>query len=84
MSQNLHRTVVVGARRLTRQSVKAASMDEIDVLHTAKLMLEQYSVEAESQAALRVDKAFLAGDVELEQTWKRVVAAIRKLRAEEG
>jgi hypothetical protein len=59
-------------------------MDEIDVLHTAKLMLEQYGVEAESQAALRVDKAFLDGDVELEQTWKRVVAAIRALRDEKA
>jgi hypothetical protein len=58
-------------------------MDEIDVLGTAKLMLEQYGVGAESQAALRVDKAFLAGDVELQQTWKRVVAAIRTLRIEE-
>ena len=58
-------------------------MDEIDVLRTAKLMLEQYGVGAESQAALRVDKAFLDGDVELEQIWKRVVAAIRTLRIEE-
>lgn len=57
-------------------------MDEMDILHTAKLMVDQYGVGAESQAALRVDKAFLAGDVELEQTWKRVVAAIRTLRSE--
>lgn len=57
-------------------------MDEIDVLHTAKLMVEQYGVAAELQAALRVDKAFLDGDVELEQTWKRVVAAIRTLRSQ--
>ena len=59
-------------------------MDEIDVLRTAKLMLEQFGVGAESQAALRVDKAFLDGDIELEQTWKRVVAAIRTLRAEDA
>jgi hypothetical protein len=57
-------------------------MDEIDVLHTAKLMVEQYGVEAESQAILRADKAFLDGDIELEQTWKRVIAAVRGLRAE--
>lgn len=57
-------------------------MDEADVLQTAKLMVEQFGVAAESQAALRVDKAFLDGDVELEQTWKRVVAAIRTLRGQ--
>jgi hypothetical protein len=56
-------------------------MDEMDVLQTANLMIEQYGVAAESQAALRVDKAFLADDVELEQTWKRVVAAIATLRS---
>lgn len=57
-------------------------MDEMDVLQTANLMVEQYGVAAEYQAALRVDKAFLASDVELEQTWKRVVAAITTLRCE--
>lgn len=56
-------------------------MDEMDVLQTANLMIEQYGVAAESQAALRVDKAFLADDVELEQTWKRVVAATATLRS---
>lgn len=56
-------------------------MDEADVLHTAELMIDEYGVAAESQAALRVDKAFLDGDIELEQTWKRIVAAIRSLRA---
>ena len=60
----------------------AGSMDEIDVLHTAKLMIEQYGVEAESQATLRADKAFLDGAIEVEQTWKRVIAAIRGLRTE--
>ena len=57
-------------------------MDEIDVIRTAKLMIEQYGVAAESQAALNADKAFLDGNVELEQTWKRVIAAIRQARAE--
>lgn len=56
-------------------------MDEADVLHTAELMIDEYGVAAESQAALRVDKAFLDGDIELEQIWKRIVAAIRSLRA---
>ena len=56
-------------------------MDEADVLQTAKLMIDEYGVAAESQAALRVDKAFLDDDIELEQTWKRIVAAIRSLRA---
>jgi hypothetical protein len=60
----------------------AGPMDEIDVLHTAKLMIEQYGVAAESQAILRADKAFLDGAIEVEQTWKRVIAAIRGLRAE--
>ena len=52
-------------------------MDETDITRTAKLMIEQYGTQAESQAALKADKAFLEGNVELEQTWKRVVAAIR-------
>jgi len=57
-------------------------MDEADVLQTARLMVEQFGLGAESQAVLRVDKAFLDGDVELEQTWKRVVAIIRTLRGQ--
>jgi hypothetical protein len=68
---------------LQASGLGVALMDEVDVLRTAKLMLDQYDVEAESQAALCVDKAFLAGDIELEQTWKRVVVAIRTLRIEE-
>jgi hypothetical protein len=55
-------------------------MDESDISRTAKLMIEQYGVRAESEAALRADKAFLDGNIELDQTWKRVVAAIRDLR----
>ena len=55
-------------------------MDEIDVKQTAMLMIEQYGVAAESQASLNADKAFLDGNVELEQTWKRVFAAIRQIR----
>jgi hypothetical protein len=74
----------MAADALRGHAAGGCPMDEIDVLHTAKLMLDQYGVEAEPQAALRVDKAFLAGDIELEQTWKRVVAAIRKLRNEEA
>jgi hypothetical protein len=59
-------------------------MDEADIVHTAKLMIEQYGVEAESQAALRADKAFLDGAVEMEQSWKRVIAAIRTLRSKDS
>ena len=55
-------------------------MDEIDVIQTALLMIEQYGVAAESQAALNADKAFLDGNIELEQTWKRISAAIRQMR----
>jgi hypothetical protein len=55
-------------------------MDEIDITRTARLMIEQYGVGAESQAALNADKAFLGGNIELEQTWKRVIAAIRQTR----
>jgi hypothetical protein len=57
-------------------------MDEIDVSRTAKLMIEQYSVAAESRASLNADKAFLEGNIELEQIWKRVVAAIRQARTQ--
>ena len=56
-------------------------MDEIDINQTATLMIEQYGVAAESQAKLKADKAFLDGNVELEEIWKRVAAAIRQLRA---
>ena len=59
-------------------------MDEIDVLRTAKLMIEQYGVAAESQAVLRADKAFLDNNVELEQIWKQVIAAIRALRIDKS
>ena len=57
-------------------------MDEIDIARTAKLMAEQYGVGAESQAKLQADKALLEGNVELEETWNRVIAAIRQARTE--
>jgi hypothetical protein len=57
-----------------------AQVDEIDIARTAKLMAEQYGVGAESQAKLQADKAFLEGNIELEETWNRVIAAIRQAR----
>jgi hypothetical protein len=57
-------------------------MDQTDILRTARLMIEQHGVAAESQATLEADKAFLSGNTELEQTWKRVMAAIADLRTE--
>jgi hypothetical protein len=59
-------------------------MDQTDILHTARLMIEEYGVGAESQAALRADKAFLEGAVEIEENWKRVIAAIRTLRSKDS
>jgi len=55
-------------------------MDQADILQTAQLLIAQYGVLAESQAALEADKAFLAGNIELEETWKRIRAAISDLR----
>ena len=78
MSQDRRQTVVLGPKNYRAPDLP---MDEADVLQTAKLMIDEYGVAAESQAALRVDKAFLDDDIELEQTWKRIVAAIRSLRA---
>jgi hypothetical protein len=57
-------------------------MDQTDILRTARLMIEQHGVAAESQARLEADKAFLGGNTELEQIWKQVVAAITDLRTE--
>ena len=59
-------------------------MDQSDITQTAKLMIEQHGVAAESQAALEADKAFLAGKTEVEENWKRIRAAIVALRDEEG
>jgi hypothetical protein len=59
-------------------------MDQTDILHTARLMIEEYGVGAESQAALRADKAFLDGAVEIEENWQRVIAAIRALRSKDA
>jgi hypothetical protein len=55
-------------------------MDESDILQTAKLLIAEYGLAARSQAAFRADKAFLQGSIEGEETWKRVIAAIRELQ----
>jgi hypothetical protein len=47
-------------------------------------MIKKYGVGAESQAALRADKAFLDGAVEIEENWQRVIAAIRALRSKDA
>ena len=57
-----------------------ATMADIDVIQTAILMIEQYGPAAETQAKLNVEKAFLDGDAELEEAWKRVVAAIQQMK----
>jgi len=56
-------------------------MADIDVIQTAILMIEQYGAAAETQAKHNVEKAFLDSDRELEETWKRVVAAIQQMKA---
>ena len=58
-----------------------AGMADIDVIQTAILMIEQYGPAAETQAKLNVEKAFQDGDAELEEAWKRVVAAIQQMKA---
>lgn len=55
-------------------------IDDSDILRTAKLLLEEFGVGAESHAAFRADKAFVEGSVEGEQIWRRVIAAIIELR----
>jgi hypothetical protein len=56
------------------------TMNEADILQTAKMMLEQYGTDAEAQAAKRADRALLQGSIEGEQIWQRVVAAILEMR----
>jgi hypothetical protein len=59
-------------------------MSDTDILHTAQMLIDEFGVAAESQAAFRADKAFLQGSVEGEQIWKQVLAAIREIRSRES
>jgi hypothetical protein len=55
-------------------------MDEIDIWRAAQLLIRQRD-DPELFATERVDDMIKAGDVLGEAAWKRILAAIRKLRA---
>ena len=44
-------------------------------------MIEQFSDDASIRAAMRVDALLAEGDLEGNQVWKRILAAIREIRS---
>ena len=63
----------------------AGMTSDRDIFTTAKLLIQQHGDTAWFEAAQRADTMLDKGDIEGAATWKRVLAAIRKLQdAEPG
>lgn len=59
-------------------------VSDLDIWRSAHLVIEKHGDEAELAASLRADELLANGDVEGEQTWRRILAAIVQLQAVAG
>ncbi len=56
-------------------------MEEIDIWHAAKLLLDQHEAEAHLQADLQIDELTEDGDEEGAAVWRKIRRAILDLQA---
>ncbi len=56
---------------------------DLDIYRSANELIKQFGDAADIEAAIRVDEALAAGDMEGEAVWLRIVKAIEDLLSEE-
>jgi hypothetical protein len=54
-------------------------IDDPDIFHAAKLLIDQHGADAPVRAAQRADELLEEGDVEGSRVWRRILEAIEEL-----
>lgn len=62
---------------------EAATVSDLDVYRSARLLIDQHGDEAPIHAAVQADAMLERGDLDGSAVWRRVVAVIKELQRSE-
>ncbi len=61
----------------------AAMVSDLDILRSAKLLIDQHGEDAATEAAMRADAMLEKGAMAGAATWRRIVKAVEELQCTE-
>ncbi len=58
-------------------------VDDLDIYHSAKLLIDQHGEDATTHAAMQADRLLAAGDLDGKRVWLRIMKAVEELQRTE-